>query len=250
MDYVLELENYRGPIEKLLELIEERKMEVTAVSMARVTGDFIAYFQELKEAEEKTEKRADVLIQADLKMMLADFLVIASRLLLLKSKTLLPVLELSDEEEADIKDLEARVQIYQELKGAKAHIMEGWQEAPVMLGREFLMAREAVFFPPGDLRAEDIFRAFSKVVGELEKLLLPIQKVKREVINLKSKIEERLERISKGSLAFHEFHQSRTRSELVVLFLAVLHLIKDQLVHVRQDGHLGKMTIARRSDRG
>ncbi len=73
MPYELKLEKFSGPLEKLLELIEERKLAVSEVSLAQVTDDFLKYLKTLTDAH------------ADLRM-IADFIVTASRLILIKSK--------------------------------------------------------------------------------------------------------------------------------------------------------------------
>src|SRR4051812_15045342 len=101
--YELKIGEFSGPLEKLLELIEAQKMDVSEVSMAKVTDDFLKYLETLKDPDS-----AIAVFPADLRV-LADFISIASRLIFLKSKYLLPGLALSDEEEADIKDLEERL---------------------------------------------------------------------------------------------------------------------------------------------
>src|ERR1700691_5014627 len=115
--YELKMGEFSGPLEKLLELIEAQKMDVSEVSMARVTDDFLKYLEALKTsglADAVADGMAlDALdkVRLDLRV-LADFISVASRLIFLKSKYLLPGLALTDEEEADIKDLESRLQIY------------------------------------------------------------------------------------------------------------------------------------------
>src|SRR5580692_3038740 len=93
---------FSGPLEKLLELIEAQEMDVSEVSMAKVTDDFLKYLETLKTsgllgsvAEEMTLDK----VQLDLRV-LADFISIASKLIFLKSKYLLPGLTLTDDEEA------------------------------------------------------------------------------------------------------------------------------------------------------
>ena len=90
--YEVKINQFSGPLEKLLELIEEKKMEITALSLAEVTGGFFNY---VKRVESDIDPK-----------ILADFLVVAAKLVLIKSKALLPGLELTQEEELDIKDLE------------------------------------------------------------------------------------------------------------------------------------------------
>ena len=85
MNYELTLEAYQGPLDKLLELVEAKKMEVTEISLAEVTADFLDYLKKL-EAENVSQT------------LLADFLVIASKLIFIKSKILLPSLFAGEEE--------------------------------------------------------------------------------------------------------------------------------------------------------
>jgi len=84
MAYELKLEKFSGPLEKLLELIEAQKMDVSEVSMARVTDDFLKYLDTFRKEGENTRG-----FRADLRL-LADFVSVASRLIFLKSKYLLP----------------------------------------------------------------------------------------------------------------------------------------------------------------
>lgn len=236
MVYELETESYRGPLEKLLELVEEKELEITTVNLAEVTADFLAYLEKLEE-----EKRDRSLI--------ADFLVIASKLVLIKSKVLLPSLPLSDEEEGDIKNLEARLRLYQELKRTQTHIKAGWRAVPGMREREFLMSAPAVFYPPSGVTPERLRGSVGKIFGEFEKLLRPVEFVKREIVNLKQKIGEVLARLTERATSFKDLRNGASRSEVVVLFLAVLHLIKDQLVSAEQEGGFGDILIAKNGER-
>ena len=90
MRYEVKQDKFSGPLEKLLELIEAKELEITLINLAQVTGDFLEY---LKALDEKSKHPS----------VLADFIVVASRLLLIKSKAILPSLALTEEEETDIK---------------------------------------------------------------------------------------------------------------------------------------------------
>ncbi len=232
MPYELTLEHYQGPIAKLLELIEEKKLEITFVNLAEVTGSFFEYLKKL-EAENKDHS------------LVADFLVIASKLLLIKSKVLLPTLPLTDEEETDIKDLEARLRLYQELKKAQIHIKSGWHAAPVSLSREFLMAKAPAFYPPGKVGPNELKSGLQNLLGEIEKFLKPVVRVKNEIVNLKAKIEEIFSRLTEKPVGFGKFKDGKGKSEIVVLFLAILHLIREQLISADQPGGFEEITIAR-----
>ncbi len=234
MSYELRTEAFQGPLNKLLELIEEKKMEITIVALADVTGGFFEYLKKLEES------RVD-------HSLLADFLVIASKLLLIKSKVLLPSLPLTEEEESDIRSLEGRLRIYQEFKKAQVHVKDLWHVSPVLFSREYLMTKETVFYPPKSVTAELLAKASAKVAGELEKFLKPIVKVKNEIIHLKQKIEEVFKRLTEAPVGFKKMHADRSRGELVILFLAILHLIKDQLISADQDGQFDEIVIARKN---
>ncbi len=230
--YELKLESYKGPLEKLLELIEEKKMEITSVNIAEVTGDFLQYIEKLG-TDEKTREY------------IADFLVVASKLILIKSKVLLPSLPLTEEEESDISNFESRLKLYQELKHAQPHIKDGWKEFPQMMHREFLMTMGALFYPPKRLTSEDLHNSVQKAFGELQKVIRPVAFIKAEMINLKEKINEVFSRLSELPMLFKNLHEGKTKGEVVVLFLAILHLIKDQLVDVTQEEHFSDITVAK-----
>ncbi len=233
MDYQLELKEYKGPLETLLDLVVEKKMEIALVSLAEVTADFLKYVTALE-----SDERYRTLV--------ADFLVIASKLVFIKSKVLLPSLPLTEEEEADIKHLESRLKLYKELKDAERHIEALWSELPKMDAREFLMSSEATFFPPEGMKIETLRQAMARMYTELERLYTPVETIEREVMNLKTKIKEVLQRITAEPARFSEFQQSATRGEVVMFFLAVLHLIKDQLLSVNQEKHFSEIFVAKR----
>lgn len=245
--YELRLEYFQGPMDKLLELIEEKKLEVSRVSLAEVTDDFLRYLEQFKIA--LTDGNEDSPLFDAPPALLADFLVVASRLLLIKSKTLLPALTLSAEEDAELHDLEHRLKLYQELKKTQEHIRALWSAAPKMYAREFLTAHEPVFYPPSNATPASLHAAAMKMSGELTQLFKPKATVKNQLVNLRAKIQEIAARIIAAPTTFSNLHGGKgSRSDVVVLFLAVLHLIKQQLADVAQAEHFGEMTIARTSD--
>ena len=233
MRYELSLDAYKGPLDKLLELVEEKKLEITQISLAEVTADFLEF---LKNLEKEGVDRS----------LVAEFLVIGSKLILIKSKILLPSLTLGGEEESEIRDLETRLKIYEELKKAREEVKKRWSENPQMGAREFLANLERVFYPPEKLTKEDLRNALAKLVQELETIFKPTETIKIEIINLKTKIEEVLRKITEEPLGFRKLHGNRSKQELIVLFLAILHLIKDQLIWVEQKSHFEEMTITKK----
>src|SRR3989344_3413513 len=102
--YQIKQEKFEGPLDLLLELIQAEKLSISEISLAKVTDEFITHVKGLE-----TEGRQDP-------ELLAEFLVIASQLLLIKSRSLLPEFQTSPEEEASIRELEDRLTEYQKIK--------------------------------------------------------------------------------------------------------------------------------------
>ncbi len=230
-NYEVKLQQFSGPMGKLLELIEEKKLEITAISLAEVTADFLRYVKTL-------EKSAPGLI--------ADFLVVAAKLVLIKSKVLLPMLELSKEEEEDIKDLEGRLRIYREFKLASEHIRKLWDKdrpayaRPLFLG----LGEQSVFYPPESLKLSDLTRAINNLAAVLKVLLPEEQTIKKAVITIEQKIEELLNRLkAAGQHSFRTMADQKTRNEVIVLFLAILHLLKDRIINVEQGDRFSDIVI-------
>ena len=244
--YELRLEYYQGPMDKLLELIEEKQLEVSRVSLSSVTNDFLNYLDQFKIAIENVGEGEDSPLFDAPPELLADFLVIASRLLLIKSKSLLPNLVLSEEEETEIKDLEHRLKLYQELKRSQEHVRATWSETPQLYAREFLSSHEPIFYPPSGVTPDALMRTVMKITGDLEQLFKPKATVRNQIVNLRIKIQEIVTRLTTTPTSFKSLHEGKgSRGEIVVLFLAVLHLIKQQLVSVEQTGHFEEITIAK-----
>src|SRR3989338_131489 len=96
--YSIKTTGFEGPFGLLLELVEKRKLFINDVSLAEVKEDYLKYINNLGTLHPSEA---------------SSFLVVASTLLLIKSKSLLPNLALTDEEEGDIKNLEERLRLYE-----------------------------------------------------------------------------------------------------------------------------------------
>jgi len=76
---------------------------------------------------------------------------------------------------------------------------------------------------------------------------MPVKRIKIEIINLKEKIEEVLRKLTSSPVGLNSFNKGGGKSELVVIFLAILHLIKSQLVSVEQTSNFGDIRIAKKA---
>ena len=218
--YQLNLKQFSGPIEKLLELIEEKKLEITELNLSQVTADFLKYLKTI-------EKFAPYLV--------ADFLVVAAKLLLIKSKALLPELKLTPEEETEIKDFTQRLTIYREFKKASQEIARLVSQKHHLYSRELFQNMKAAFYPPSNVNLANLEKAMDKIFNALKELLLDTQKITLKTIKLEEKIAELLERLKKNVIInFKDLNKQKTKVEIIVSFLALLHILQDRLFEVEQ----------------
>lgn len=230
--YELKIEKFNGPLEKLLELIEERKLKITEISLAEITGDFLNYLKSLEKVEMPD---------------LADFIAVAGRLLLIKSKSLLPDLVLTSDEEGEIKDLEKRLLFYAEFRKAKRTINRLWQGREQLHARPYFLDHLSnlnVFYPAKNTSVESLNESISKIFKEFDGIISEKVVVKEKIFSLEEKIKEilkRFENIREDN--FENLAKSKTRLEIVVIFLAILHLAREQLVSLEQSDSFSNIII-------
>lgn len=237
---------FSGPMEKLLELIEARQIEITRVNLASVTADFIAYVEQLG------EQLSPVAV--------SDFVVVAARLLLLKSKILLPTLELTQEEEADIMDLEKRLKLYREFsvrgssagggKTAAQYLADLWSRSTPLYSRPLLAGvysagdERRIFYPAPGITQEVLAASLSRML-EVVSVLMPAQAtVRSTVVTLQQKIMELTQRLtSPEGFSFKGKVAREQKEEVIVLFLAVLHMLANRIADVDQSEQFGEIKI-------
>ncbi|MDI6717755.1 MAG: segregation/condensation protein A [Patescibacteria group bacterium] len=232
--YQINLEKFKGPLEKLLELIEEKKMEITEVNLALVTDDFLQYLKSLKSGEERTAEEIRII---------ADFVVIASKLLLIKSKSLLPSLELTQEEETDIKDLEKRLQFYKEFKPAINEFKKMYEAKNFSASRQYLLGKQAVFYPSKDLSVSLLNKTIQILFESIKQMTVEFQTLESTLIKLEEKIEEIMAKITTGINNFGHLIKEKSKKEIVVMFLALLHLLREQTIEVEQKEGFSEIKI-------
>jgi segregation and condensation protein A len=253
--YELKLARYTGPLEKLLELIEARSLEITEISLAEVTDDFLAYLERLKQEQEGAANERESLV---LLRIVADFVVVASRLLFIKSKALLPDVTLGEEEEADIKDLELRLQMMREFRPAQKFMLARWTGTEHAWSRPYFMntvspleARRGaeVFYPGSQLNINALTGSLATLFSAFERFVMESDTIKETVVSLEKKIQEVMRRFREITEAsFSALAGGSSRGERVVAFLAILHLAREQIVRLEQDAEFSDIMIRRAAD--
>ena len=253
--YELKLERYTGPLEKLLELIEARSLTITEISLAEVTDDFLAYLQGLKQEQEGVRSQEESLV---LLRVIADFVVVGSRLLFIKSKALLPEMALSEEEEADIKDLEMRLQMLRDLRPAMRFLAARWQAGEHAWSRPYFLNTVSplelhhgvqVFYPSSTLQADALAGSLRTLFSAFERFVLESDTIRETVVSLEKKIKEIMQRFKEITEAsFSALAAGSSRGERVVAFLAILHLAREQIVRLEQESEFSDIMIRRSAD--
>jgi segregation and condensation protein A len=250
--YELSLDRFQGPLDKLLELIEARELEVSEISLAEVTDDFLKYLESLKAPEGAAEDPISM-------RLLADFIVVASRLVFIKSKALLPSFELTEEEASDIRDLESRLRLYRELKPMFKAMQATWGDRRPVLGRPYFMntvtpaAGSAgadrgarVFYPGERLTAAALAGSLEKLFAAFERFALENDTIRERIVTLEEKIAEIVSRIRElAATSFQALAKDQSRAETIITFLAVLHLAREQVLTIEQGEHLSDIMITR-----
>lgn len=221
MEYKVNIEKFEGPLDLLLQLIEKEELDVTQVSLANVTDQYIQYLKEIEEINPGE---------------LADFLVIAAKLLYIKSKILLPSLYIDEQDEGT--DLENQLKIYKEYWEAAKKVQKMISKKRFIFFREKLvMADIPAFNPPKSLNKEKMHKVFRQIIKDLA----PPMKLKEHKISKKISIEEKINHIKKmiferAVMSFGTLlENAKDKNEVIVSFLAMLELVKQRTVRVDQE---------------
>lgn len=229
---------FEGPFALLLSLIEERKLFINDLSLAQVTEDYIHYINS-QEGNLPTEK-------------VTSFVVVASTLLLIKSKSLLPSLTLTEEEESDILNLEDRLKQYEFYSKLSKGIKEKFGKeiifAPLERKNQFV-----VFLPDESITKESMMTLANDIIGRIpKKVSLPKVEIKK-VISIEEMIDKLTERIERSlSMSFRDFSgKAATKEEkvnVIVGFLAVLEMARQGILNLVQENNFEDIIIEKQSN--
>jgi segregation and condensation protein A len=234
MDFTVKLDRFEGPYTKLLEMIEGRKLSITEVTLASLADEYIAYIKTLKE-----NNLVDV----------SQFIVVASTLMLMKAKSLLPSLTYTGEEEKQVHDLEYKLELYALLSKGVGTIASLYGSKP-LYGRDHgIPFKEGLFVP--DSRITPVFL---QSIAELTLLSFappkPLPSVQvDQSLRIEKVIEGLMQRItslevvSLQSVAEGTGTKEEQKKVLIVTFMALLELLKNGMVHAEQTEDGGDITI-------
>ena len=224
---------FEGPLEVLLGMVEKRKLFISDIALSQVADDYISYVQNIQ--GEKGYPTAEV----------AQFILIASTLLLIKSKSLLPSLPLTEEEQQSVSDLELRLKIYQRLRSASEIVANRFGKnvlfAPLDRKNEI-----KVFAPDKDTNVPTLLLSIKNILKNLPKKEYIPKAVVQKVMSLEEMIDKLTTRISSNlKMSFSKFageHKGH-KVHIIVSFLAMLELVKNGIIQVKQDKDFGDIEM-------
>ncbi len=216
----IQLKEFDGPLDLLLTLISEKKMEISDVSLSEVTEQFLSYLDTLEK------------IEAD---ELADFLVVASKLLFLKSKSLLPELAIEEDEGLNLED---QLKLYRHFLQASKKVSELWNDRSQIgyTRMEPIHISEEIVCPDNFFH-----QMLHTTMYELVRRLAPPKALPRthidKTISLKEKINTLRALLTKNKqTTFKNFlSKDNSRTGVIVSFLALLEMVKQKRVSLHQD---------------
>lgn len=225
--FVVKTEEYEGPLDALVALIEKRKLLINDISLAEVTESYITYFNSLDSRPLDN---------------LSDFISIATTLILIKSKSLLPDMDLSYEEELSIDELKNRLKKYEKVR-MKTQIIENmYGKEPIYRSRR--SKQEEVQFRPGSLSVRDIQESLQTVRENFPRFeRKPKTKIK-PLVSLRHVIDDLEKRARNGlNISFNSFVGKGERGAVIVNFIALLELIKQGILNANQESHFEDIMI-------
>lgn len=227
----VKIQQFEGPLDLLLQLIEQERLDITQISLASVTEQFLLFMRTQTHLGPRE---------------LADWLVIAAKLLVIKSRALVPSLELTPEEEEDATNLAWQLYQFKRYKEAARYLggldakrRQGWGRASAAFSERI------AFFPDPAATAATLRDAMRALAQSLELIAKLPKKILEEVITISEKIEvlqnllaQKIELRLKDLLA-----TSKSKTEAIVTFLALLELVKQRILSVEQEAIFSEIII-------
>jgi segregation and condensation protein A len=222
----IKLEKFEGPLDLLLQLVELEKLSITDVSLSKITEQFLKYIEKL-EKDSSDE--------------LSDFLVIATKLVYMKSRILLPYLQPEEDSGPSLAD---QLKMYKQYVEASKKIKILWENNQISYGRAEPVRRPKEFILPMNARIVDLKEAMERVVVRLRPLSVLPKIIIDRAINIKDKVRIILQMLGKiKKMRFAEITENSNKTELIISFLALLELMRDNKANTYQKNPFAEMII-------
>lgn len=226
MAYVVKTEVFEGPLHLLLDLIERRKLLINDISLSSVADDFLEHIKALPELPLNET---------------AEFVALAATLLLMKSRSLLPSLSLTDEERGDVTDLERRLALLSLMRKASKKLEKEWGTHP-LLSHESPKV-DPVFAPDKETQLSPLRDAMARVLFAFPKPVALAKVAVKSIITLEEMIVKLTERVGKEMRMSFKTFSGKEKASVIVSFLALLELVKQGILNASQENDFGDITL-------
>lgn len=234
MEFTVKLDRYEGPYTKLLDLIDEKKLSITEISLVSVADEYIAYIKTLDQ-----KNLVDI----------SQFIVVASTLMLMKAKSLLPGVVYTEEEEKQVHDLERKLELYALLAEASGKLRSVHMKHR-LFSRDRIAYKGGSVFVPDPRVTKEMLQSIASLT--LASFITPKQLVKVAVeaaLRIENVIESMLTRVrtmqsvSLQSLADGAKTIEERKKLLIVNFIALLELVRSGAIQADQSADGGDINL-------
>lgn len=234
--YKIKIENFEGPLDLLCHLIDKNKMDICDIRISEITDQYIAYLNEMESMNLEIA---------------SEFLIMASTLLYLKSKSLLPSNDLEDEKELTEEELLRRIIEYKKYKEITKNLREAFENSH----KRFFKAQEVIELPKQKLEVNYTKEIIPEIYKELvqrneQKLNQNAQNIEKIAITDTYTVESKVkvmfkELIHKKRFVFNKLFSSKkcNKQEVVTAFTGLLELSRRSKVITEQEEIFGDITV-------
>ena len=223
MSLIIETEEFNGPMDLLLNLVEKEKIDIENVDLAKITNKFIEEVENLKNHSTKD---------------LTDFIYLASTLLYIKSKKLLPKNDFDEDDQIDENLIKQRLIEYKKFKEISKQLieLEGISSKHFRKIQEDLSAyqseKENLIVPDINLLSETLLEILNREDNRI--VIEETEIIEAEEYKIEDCIEDILWKVEKNrTYSFSSFLSQKTnRNEVISVFLALLELLKSNILKV------------------
>jgi len=228
--YKIEQEVYQGPFDLLIQAVDAGEIDIYNISLSQITASYFEYWKRVEPPF----------------VLASDFLIMAAYLMELKSRSLLPAKEeiIIEQDEEDLEgSLLAHIQEYQVFKTV-AQTLKQRKEVFEKIYPRHEGERQESEFELTDVSLKDLLQAFQRMYQEASKREKVVT-IKNEEVSIEQRIEEIKKILSenKEGVPFEKIFIRFTRMEIVVSFLAVLELAKQNAIRIVQGGKFSSITL-------
>ena len=233
MNYNFCINDFEGPLDLLLHLVKESKMDIYEINISTIIEQYLEFIHSLK------EKNIDVA---------SEYLVMASELVHLKSKLLINKEETEDSEEEDLKEKIIEYEKYKQISKSLLELEEKRNEVYTKIPENLKELADIKRLPKGIFDLEDLYEAYLAYLKR-KKLERPINtKITRKELSIDDRINYiRNILVNNTKVEFFDLFETFNRENIVVTFLSILEMAKKDEILISQEDNFSPIIIEKRA---